>query len=407
MANIAIFGFGVVGGGIACVLDENRGKIREAAGEEVNLKYILDLREFPDSPYGGLVVHEIDPILEDESVTVVCEAMGGVHPALEYSLKAMKAGKSVVTSNKEVVAKHGDELLAAAAENGVSYLYEAAVGGGIPVLRSLKTSLASERIARITGILNGTTNYIITKMTDDGASFADALAEAQSLGYAEANPTADVDGLDAQRKIIILSAIATGKLLSEGDVYAETMTRLTPADMDAAARLDASVKLLGCFRNGEKISAFVCPFIVPKSVPLANISDVYNGVWVEGETTGDVMYYGRGAGRYPTAGAMVSDVCAAVSGAAKFELPKQWTRVTDGEAESFAELSFKYYVRVKTSDRDSLVSYFENALGDVAVLSGGDASCCEIVTGEVSESKMQETLAGASMGECESVIRIF
>ncbi len=404
MANIAIFGFGVVGGGIACVLDENREKVKEAAGEDINLKYILDLRDFPDSPYGGLVVHDIAPILEDESVSVVCEAMGGVHPALEFSLKAMKAGKSVVTSNKEVVAKHGDELLAAAEENGVSYLYEAAVGGGIPVLRSLKTSLASERISRITGILNGTTNYIITKMTDDGASFADALAEAQALGYAEANPTADVDGLDAQRKIIILGAIATGKLLSEKDVYTETMSRLTPADMDAAARLGASVKLLGCFRNGEKPAAFVCPFIVPSSSPLANINDVYNGVWVEGETTGDVMYYGRGAGRYPTAGAMVSDVCAAVSGAAVYELPKRWTRAGENEAADFAGLSFRYYLRLKTADADGLVAYLENSLGDVRVLDG--SSSCEIVTGEVRESDMQSLLSGMTLGECESLIRI-
>ena len=380
MASIAILGFGIVGGGIACVLDENADKIAISAGEKVELKYILDLREFPDSPYADRVIHDIQPILDDPDVTVVCEAMGGVHPALEFSLRAMKAGKSVVTSNKEVVAKHGDELLACAAECGVDYLYEAAVGGGIPVIRSLKTSLASEKIKAITGILNGTTNYIITRMTEDGCDFADALSEAQSLGYAEKDPSADIDGLDAQRKIIILTAIASGKLLPEEAVFCETTRHLTPDDIAAAKTLGTSVRLLGCYRSGEKPAAYVAPFIVPGSTPLAHISDVYNGIWAEGETTGDVMYYGRGAGRYPTAGAMISDVCAAVSGAAKAEYPKTWTRIEASEAADFDLIPFGYYVRVNTDDRDRAVSAIENAVGDITVLCDSPAGTVGFTT---------------------------
>jgi len=403
MAKIAILGFGVVGGGIAAVLDENKDNVLSSAGEAVSVKYILDLREFPDSPYGDRVVHDITPILEDSEVTVVCEAMGGCHPALEFSLRAMKAGKSVVTSNKEVVAKHGDELLACAKENGVSYLYEAAVGGGIPVLRSLKTSLASDNIKKIAGILNGTTNYILTKMKNEGEAFADALSEAQSLGYAEANPTADVDGLDAQRKIIILTAIATGKLLPEEAVYAETMTKLTPDDMKAAEKLDSAVKLLGVYKAGDKPSAYVAPFIISNSAPLAHISDVYNGVWVEGEMTGDVMYYGRGAGRFPTASAMVSDVCAAVNGSAKYETPQIFERICVEDAVDFATVKFSYYIRVKTNDVDGAEAYFENKLGDISVVEGSRNGVLEFTTPEYTKGEIAAALEGY---EAESVIRI-
>lgn len=407
MTNIAVLGFGVVGGGIACVLDENRERIEALAGGPVNLKYILDLRDFPDSPYGDRVVHDIDRIIEDESISIVCEAMGGVHPALEFSLAALNAGKSVVTSNKELVAKHGVELLEAAEKNGAAYLYEAAVGGGIPVLRSMKTSLASDRIKAVTGILNGTTNYILTKMEKDGADFASALREAQDLGYAEANPSADVDGFDAQRKIMILTAIATGKMLSEDSVYTETMTRLTPDDINAARRMGGAVKLLGCFREKDgKIASYVCPFIVGQSAPLANINDVYNGVWVEGETTGDVMFYGRGAGRYPTAGAMISDVCAIMTGAFAAEYPRRWTKADKNDTAAFEDLSFRYYVRTESADREKLSDASEALLGKCTFSDESPEGTAEIVTGEIRESDMRSIISSGKLGKVLSVIRI-
>lgn len=405
MINIAIFGFGVVGEGIACVLDKKRERIESLCRDSVNIKYILDLREFPESPYGDRVVHDISTILEDGEVSVVCEAMGGVKPAFEYSMGALKAGKSVITSNKELVAKHGDELLRTAEENGVSYLYEAAVGGGIPALRSMKTSLASDRIVAVTGILNGTTNYILTMMEKEKTSFEDALNQAQSLGYAEANPAADIHGFDAQRKIMILSAIATGKLVSEECVYTETMSKLTPEDIDAAHRLGGSVKLLGCMRSlGEKNAIYVCPFIVDGENPLANINDVYNGIWVEGETTGDVMYYGRGAGRYPTAGAMISDLCAVVSGASKTESPLRFEKASPEDTECFENLSFKYYIRLATGE--GVEELCDRYLGSYTVLDSSPACVTEIVTSEIGEKEMRKILDEGLLGDTLSVIRL-
>ena len=389
MANIAILGFGVVGGGIALVIDENRDKIKQSAGEDVFVKYILDLRDFPDSPYADRVIHDIAPILADDSVTVVCEAMGGTKPALDFSLRAMRAGKCVVTSNKELVAKHGDELLACARENGVCYLYEAAVGGGIPALRSMKTSLSSDRIARVAGILNGTTNYILTRMKNEGGSFADALAEAQSLGYAEADPTADVDGLDAQRKIMILAAIASGKLAPESAVKAETMRNVTEADLAAAETLGGTIKLVGFYDGeGEKPCLGVAPFCVMNENVLAHVDDVFNAICVACAATGDVMYYGRGAGRYPTAAAMVSDVCAAVNGTGKSELPAAVERLAAEDVKRFDELCFRRLIRTDLAARDAV----ENALslGAFAVV-GSDF--CAVTTEALTTAELDAALA--------------
>ena len=220
MKHIAILGFGIVGSGVARVLEQNAARIARTVGDEVDIQYILDLRDFPDSPYADRVIHEIAPILDDPGVALVCETMGGSHPALEYSLACMEAGKSVVSSNKEVVANYGDLLLRKAKEHGVSYLFEASVGGGIPLIRPFLTSLACDRVSEICGIVNGTTNYILTKMKEEGRAFGEVLAEAQRLGYAERDPSADIDGIDAKRKIIILTALASGILPDDGDVYA-------------------------------------------------------------------------------------------------------------------------------------------------------------------------------------------
>ena len=393
-------GFGVVGGGIARVIDENRNKIKQSAREDVYVKYILDLRDFPDSPYADRVIHDIAPILADESVTVVCEAMGGTKPALDFSLRAMRAGKSVVTSNKELVAKHGDELLECAAENGVCYLYEAAVGGGIPALRSIKTSLASDKIARVAGILNGTTNYILTRMKNEGGSFADALAEAQSLGYAEADPTADVDGLDAQRKIMILAAIVTGKLVPESAVKAETMRTITEADLTAAESIGGTIKLVGLFEGGEKPCLGVAPFCVMNDNILAHVDDVFNVICVRCEQTGDVAYYGRGAGRFPTAAAMVSDVCAAVSGAGKYELPAAFERIGEADTTPFDELRFRRLIRVTGEGAPDA----KDALGEAISLGSwtlADDTFCAVTKDALSTAELDAALGAIGGIEVE------
>ena len=345
MKYIAIIGFGVVGGGIAAVLEENKAAVSAAVGEDVELKYILDLREFPDSPWGDRVVHTIDPIVNDPDVALVCETMGGSHPALEYTMQLLSAGKSVVTSNKEVVANFGDKMLACAAEHGVNYLFEASVGGGIPVIRSMLTSLAGDNICRIDGILNGTTNYILTRMRDEGSDYADVLADAQKLGYAEKDPSADVDGIDAQRKIIILTALATGKLVPAEKVYAETMRTISAEDMAGAKKCGGAVKLIGSARmSDEGVALFVAPRIVPDTCQLSHIDDVYNGIAVTTPLLGDVLYYGRGAGRFPTASAVVADVCAVLSGAAMKEKRPVFTADCEHVVD-FDEIWFTYYVR--------------------------------------------------------------
>ena len=317
----------------------------------------------------------------------------------------MKAGKSVVTSTKEVVSKYGCELLAAASANGVSYMYEAAVGGGIPVLRSLRTSLASDKINGIAGILNGTTNYILTAMEKNGADFETVLREAQKLGYAEADPSADVDGVDAMRKIIILTAIATGKLVSDKCVHCETMRNIGRADMSAAARFGGTVKLLGRFRRaGDKVSVMVSPFFVPSDSPLFSVNDVFNGVLADCAMTGEIMYYGRGAGRYPTAAAMVSDafMIAAAHGASEY--PSEWAPADMDYVLPVGDQSFRYYMRVKSGDRTGILDKSAELIGDVTELSGSPLGYTEFITGAVVDSA---AAAAAEALGAESAIRIF
>lgn len=407
MTNIAILGFGVVGSGIAQVIEKNELPIRRQTGDTVNVKYILDKREFPDSPYRDRVVKDISLIMTDPEVSIVCEAMGGVHPAYEFTMAAFMAGKSVVTSNKELVATCGVELMHAARKHGVLYLFEASVGGGIPEIRSLRTSLAMDRLEKIDGIMNGTTNYILTRMKVGGASFEEALSEAQRLGYAEANPTADVDGIDAQRKIMILSAIATDKLAEEGQVYTETMTKLTGKDVDAAARYGCSVKLVGSFRNlGDGMTLFVCPRFVPYANPLAHIEDVFNGIKVTGEMTGDVLYYGRGAGSFPTASAMVSDITAIMTGTARGELCMRWRHTDEHFVAPFEENSFCYYIRVKTDSVSATDEKVKLVLGDAEKLEGAPEGYAEYVTASLCEKDMKAALSEGTLGEVESVIRV-
>ena len=394
MKKIAILGYGVVGSGITEVLEQNMAAVRRMAQDDVCVKYILDKRDFPDSPYGDRVVRDMAVIAADPEVSIVCEAMGGVHPAFEFTMQAISGGKSVITSNKELVAKCGVEILAAAKDAGVSYLFEASVGGGIPEIRAMRTSLAGDTVTAIDGILNGTTNYILTRMRQDGATFADALREAQKLGYAEADPTADVDGLDAQRKIMILTAVATGKMAEEKDVYTETMTRSTPADMDAAARWGGTVKLLGSARIGEAhASLYVCPCFVPGESPIAHIDDVYNGIRVVSPVTADVLFYGRGAGRLPTAGAMVSDVVSILSRMAEKEKPMVWENAPTGYVTPFGENRFSYYVRVKTDAAKAALEQAALVFGDVTHLPDMPAGTAEFITPPLKEAEAQALLA--------------
>lgn len=322
MIRIALLGFGVVGSGTAEVLTENSALLAARAGEEIDIRYILDRREFPDHPLGDRVVHDIAPILADPEIRVVAEMMGGAHPAYEFTRAALEAGKSVVTSNKEVVATFGAELLEIARAHGVSYLFEASVGGGIPIIRPLRDDLASNRILSVSGILNGTTNFILTEMGESGATFASALAEAQKRGYAEADPTADVEGLDAARKIVILAALSFGILLSPSEIPVKGITRLTGEQTEVAESLGCAVKLIGhTERIGDRVLALVEPHMVSEGNPLRHVNGVYNGILVDGNMLGRAFFYGAGAGKLPTASAVVADILNAVSPAENLQLP--------------------------------------------------------------------------------------
>ena len=406
MKEIAVIGFGVVGGGVVSLTDDNAAEIRAAAGEDVHVRYILDLRDFPDSPYGDRVVHDMQTILDDDDVALVVETMGGVHPALEYSLAALSRGKHVVTSNKELVANHGAELMRTAAEHGAAYLYEASVGGGIPLIRSMRTSLAGDTIDGVSGILNGTTNYILTRMRTGGVSFAEALAEAQQLGYAERDPSADIHGKDAQRKIMILAAVATGYLVREENVLTESMAGVTVEDIEAASRLGGAVRLIGTFTaRADGISLSVAPRIVPASNPLAHIDDVYNGVSVRTRRTGDVLYYGRGAGRFPTAGAVISDVIAALNGSYRTEARRVWENAPDGYALPAAEERARMYVRVTGAPRTEVLDAAGQLFGDITVPGGTPAGKTEFVTPELPFGTVENMLS-ALPGGVESRLRL-
>ena len=332
MLQIALLGFGVVGSGTAEVLAKNQKQIAAYCGDEVNVKYILDLREFPEHPLGDRVVHDINIILNDPEVVLVAEMMGGAHPAYDFTCAALKAGKHVVTSNKEVVATFGVELLHLARENHVSYLFEASVGGGIPIIRPMQTDLASNEILAVSGILNGTTNFILTKMKNDGAAFSDVLKLAQQKGYAEANPAADVEGLDAARKIVILAALAFGKLLDPNKISTTGITGITGEHTALADKLGGAVKLIGhTERVGGRVLALVSPFLVLSSNPISHVDDVYNGILVNTNMLGRALFYGAGAGKLPTASAVVADILDILSGRATDRRLPRWTVATDDD----------------------------------------------------------------------------
>ena len=391
MVQIAILGFGVVGSGTAEVLTENKKIIEERLGKSYNIKYILDLREFPDSPFGNLVIHDFNTILNDPEVSIVVEMMGGSHPAYDFSKACLEAGKSVVTSNKEVVATFGVELCRIAKEKGVRYLFEASVGGGIPVIRPMINDLSSNKIKKVAGILNGTTNFILTSMRDKGASFDDALKTAQALGYAEANPSADVDGIDAARKIVILAAIATGKLISPKTIYTEGITKITLEDTKMAALLGYTVKLIGYAEvKDDKFIAMVSPRMVPASNPLCRIDGVFNGILVDANMVGEVMFYGPGAGKLPTASAVVADIIDIIANADSDVKPIAWSEACESDTLDFAETESG---RVFIIEGDA-----PKALTDIEERRAEDGSRVAIVTKAISEAeaeKLCDTLGDA------------
>ncbi|MEY8392237.1 homoserine dehydrogenase [Lachnospiraceae bacterium 45-W7] len=309
MIKIAILGYGTIGSGVVEVLNTNKESIAKRAGDEIEVKYILDLRDFPGDPMEDKVIHDYDVIAQDPEIQVVVEAMGGVEPAYTFVKRALLAGKNVTTSNKALVAKHGAELIAIAREQSINFLFEASVGGGIPIIRPLNSSLTADEIEEITGILNGTTNYILSKMTFEGLEFGDVLKDAQSRGYAEADPTADVEGYDACRKIAILTSLVCGQQVDFEDIYTEGITKITADDIKYAKAMGMVIKLLATSRKTEEgYCAMVAPFMLSQQHPLYSVNDVFNAIFVHGNVLGDAMFYGSGAGKLPTASAVVADI---------------------------------------------------------------------------------------------------
>ena len=349
MFNVAILGFGTVGSGVYEVIKENNALLKQKTGEDIAVKKILDIRDFPGSEWESLVVHDIKEIIEDNDIDAVVETMGGTSPAFEFVRDALLSGKHVTTSNKALVAAHGTELLKIAKEKNVNFFFEASVGGGIPIIRTLTESYAGEHFKEITGILNGTTNYILTKMDSEGEDFEKALSTAQELGYAERNPEADVQGHDTCRKIAILASLATGKEVNFEEIYTEGITKIDTTDFEYAKRMKLSIKLFGDskFEDGM-VYAFVAPVMVERDHPLYMVNDVFNGIMVEGNMLGKSMLYGSGAGKLPTASAVVADIIAITKNKDK-NIPFGWVNKKQAVAD-MSETSHKYFVRFKGKD---------------------------------------------------------
>lgn len=353
MINIAILGFGTVGSGVYEVLKKDGGIIAGRVGEEVRIKHIVEIRDFSGHEAAELFTKDYNTVLTDNSVSIVVEMMGGVEPAYSFTKDAILHGKSVVTSNKALVAAKGAELFKLARENGVFYRYEASVGGGIPVIRPIGTCLAANRITRVMGILNGTTNYILTKMIDEGQSFETALADAQKKGYAEADPTADVEGHDTCRKIAILASLIFGKDVDYTKISTEGISAIEPEDVEYAEAMDCSIKLIGLARIGEeKVFARVSPMLIPNDSPLAGVKDVFNAVMLTGDNVGDVMLYGSGAGKLPTASAVVSDVIDIARGISE-NRRLDWVAGDSAYVTPLAETKVTCLVRSKTEIEDA------------------------------------------------------
>lgn len=351
MAEIAVMGYGTVGSGVVEVLTKHADSIARRAKEKIRIKYIFNRRTFPDSPFADKFTTSFEQVLHDPDVQIVVEAMSGLHPAFDYVKECLENGKSVVTSNKELVAAKGAELLKIAQERNLNFLFEASVGGGIPIIRPMSQCLAANEVIGIAGILNGTTNFILTKMIREKMGFREALALAQKLGYAERDPSADVNGLDACRKICILASLAYGKHVYPEQVHTEGITRITQADVEYASSWGGVVKLIGFaekLKNG-RLEIMVCPMFLSRESQLANVDDVFNGIMVRGDSTGDVVFYGKGAGKFPTASAVVADVIDCVK---HFKARKYlfWGEGSPDYVEDSGEYEAAEYIRLRVPD---------------------------------------------------------
>lgn len=408
--NVAVMGYGTVGSGVVEVLTKNHDSIvKRSTQNELEVKYILDLRDFPGDPNEDKMIKDFNIILNDDDVKVVVETMGGLHPAYEFVSSCLKAGKSVVTSNKELVAAKGCELLSFAAENNVNFLFEASVGGGIPIIRPISQCLAANEIDEIAGILNGTTNFILTMMIEKNMSFADALKLAQDNGYAEKDPTADVEGHDACRKICILASLCFGKHVYPDSVYTEGITKITLDDVAYVNAYGGVIKLLGRAKRMEngKIFAVVTPAIVMQGSQLASVNDVFNAILVRGDATGDVVFYGKGAGKLPTASAVVADVidCARNMGRKK---PIGWGEAEENYVVDYKTAENPLYIRAAVEDYDKALSEITEKVGNVKVLTFDGCKKTEIafVTECGKESELCEKLNSVNGIKIESLIRV-
>ena len=356
MVNIAVLGYGTVGSGVVEVINTNHKSINKRAGAEINVKYVLDLRDFPGDPVEKVLVHDYEIIANDPEVDIVVEVMGGIEPAYTFVKRALESGKSVCTSNKALVAKHGPELMEIASAKNINFLFEASCGGGIPIIRAL----TADEIDEITGILNGTTNYMMYKMATEGSEFDAVLKEAQQKGYAEADPTADVEGYDACRKIAILSSLAYGRFLNYEDIYTEGITKITPEDMEYAEELGMTIKLLGTSRKigDDSFYAMVAPFLVGQTSPLYSVNDVFNAVFVHGNVLGDAMFYGSGAGKLPTASAVVADVVDEAKHLHRNIMTNWSSRPL--KLMTMDEVEGRFFVRVKGTTVEQVETVFDN-----------------------------------------------
>lgn len=380
MIKVAILGYGTVGSGVFQIIKENSDIVNKKSGEEIDIKYVLDLREFPGDPCEDVLVHDYDVILNDPEVEVVIEVMGGLHPAYEFVKSALEAGKSVATSNKELVAKYGAELIDIAISHNRNFLFEAAVGGGIPIIRPINMHITADRIQEIAGIMNGTTNYILTKMEKEGADFDSTLKQAQDLGYAERNPEADIEGFDAVRKIAILTSLATEKTVNFEEIYTEGISEITSDDFKYAKAMDMTIKLIACSKmDGKRVTAFVAPMLLKEGHPLYAIQDVTNGIMVRGNMVGDIAFIGSGAGKLPTASAVVSDVVDCIRHL-NTSTTIQWS-ADKQELEDFSFSKKKFFVRT-TASKDKVRDVFK----DVDFVDGGVDGEIGFVTSVMSEN---------------------
>ena len=401
MAKIAVLGYGVVGSGTVEVFYKNKANLEKKAGEELDIKYILDLRDFPDSPYADKFVKDFDIILNDPEVSVVTEVIGGIKPSYDFVKSSLMAGKSVVTSNKELVAKKGAELLAIAKEKNVNFFFEASVGGGIPIIKPIHACLEANEIDEIAGILNGTTNFILTKMFRDGMGFDEALKIAQNLGYAERNPAADVEGVDACRKICILASLSFGRHVYPENVHTEGITKVTPEDVEYMDSYNAKIKLIGCARreDNNEISIGVFPAVIKDESQLSGVSDVFNAILVRGDATGDVVFYGKGAGKLPTASAVVSDIISAVKHTATSR-SLDWADSEQSFIRPFEKFTCGNYIRLLAKNPEETKVAVKAAFGDVEYLTSKKQAENEFafVTGVMSEKEALDALEKLSEG---------